>query len=259
MAGKHKISLDNTQPDTANFIQKQRTNSVKRALSSPTENQPNKKSNMEVTPEVNVETTVQEKLAHLPPELKLLYDTLNIRLESIESKIDPNISTRVDDVETKQKKTDARLTKIEMENEELKLKLVSIEDKLLESSIVINGISEEKYEEPEPRHTKLNKELAHILSGDTEEEKLERANALQIESTERVGKFNPKKGHPIAIKFTKKSDVEMVLDRKKKLRKGIYVDQFYCVETEKQRKRLRPILSAATGVSLALDRWPVAT
>ena len=123
MAGKHKISLDNTQPDIANFIQKQRTNSVKRALSSPTENQPNKKSNMEVTPEVNVETTVQEKLAHLPPELKLLYDTLNIRLESIESKIDPNISTRVDDVETKQKKTDERLTKIEMENEELKLKL----------------------------------------------------------------------------------------------------------------------------------------
>ena len=47
------------------------------------------------------------------------------------------------------------------------------------------------------------------------------------------------------MKFAKRSDVEMVLDRKKKLRKGIYVDQFYGVETEKQRKRLRPILSAA--------------
>ena len=49
----------------------------------------------------------------------------------------------------------------------------------------------------------------------------------------------------IELKFSKRSDAEMVLDRKKKLRKGIYVDQFYGVETEKQRKRLRPILSAA--------------
>ena len=136
----------------------------------------------------------------------------------------------MDNVETKQKKTDARLTKIEMENEELKQKLVSIEDKLLESSIVINGISEEKYEDPEPRRDKLNAELACILSGNTEDEKLESAKALQIESTEHVGKFNPKKGRPIAVKFTKKSDAEMVLDQKNKLQKGIYVDQFYCEE-----------------------------
>ena len=54
-------------------------------------------------------------------------------------------------METKQHKTEARLSKIEKENEELKQWLVSIEDKLLENSFVINGISEEKFEEPEPR------------------------------------------------------------------------------------------------------------
>ena len=114
MASKLKISTDSSQPDIANFIQKQRSNSVKRALSSPTEDQPSKKSNMEVMTEVNVETSVKEKLQHLPPDLKLLYDTLNIRLESIESKIDPNVATRVESVETKQLKTNAQLTKIEM-------------------------------------------------------------------------------------------------------------------------------------------------
>ena len=243
MAGKGKLILDSSQPDIVNFIQ--RSSSVKRSLSSPTENPPNKKSNMEVTTEVNVETSIQDKLAHLPPKLKLLYDTLNVRLESIENKIDPTIPAKIDDVETKQIRTDARLTKIEMETDELKQRLVNIEDKLLESSIVVNGISEDKYEEPEPRRAKLNKELACILSGNTDEEKLESAEALQIISTERVGKYNPKKGRPMAVKFVKKSDAEMVLDLKKKLRKGIYVDQFYCVETEKQRKRLRPILSAA--------------
>ena len=141
----------------------------------------------------------------------------------------------VEHVETEQKKTEARLTKVELENKELKQCLVSIEDKLLENSIVINGISEEKYEDPEPRHSKLNRELAHILSGNTDEEKLENASALQIDSTEHVSKFNLNKGHPIAVKFTSTSDTEMVLDKKKDLQKGIYVDHFYSV---KQRSNI---------------------
>ena len=78
MASKLKTSSDSSQPDIADFIQRQRANSAKRTLSSPTEYQPSKKANMEVTSEVNVETSVKEKLLHLPPDLKLLYDTLNI-------------------------------------------------------------------------------------------------------------------------------------------------------------------------------------
>ena len=148
-------------------------------------------------------------------------------------------------METKQHKTEARLFKIEKENEELKQQLVSIEDKLLENSVVINGISEEKFEEPEPHRTKLNRELANILSGNTYEEKLETANSLQIEATEPVGKFNPIKGQPIAVKFASKNDAEMVLENKKKLSEGIFVDRLYSTETEKECKRLRPILSAA--------------
>ena len=91
-------------------------------------------------------------------------------------------------------KAEARLFKIEKENEELKQQLVNIEDKLLENSFVINGNSEMKFEELEPHRTKLNRELANILSGNTYEEKLETANSLQIKATERVGKFNPIKG-----------------------------------------------------------------
>ena len=91
MAGKLKISLDTSQPGIATYIQKQRSNSVKRALSSPTKDQPSKKSNMEVTQGSNAEC--DSRLKDLPPELKLLYDTLNVRLLSIESKIDPNVAT----------------------------------------------------------------------------------------------------------------------------------------------------------------------
>ena len=134
---------------------------------------------------------------------------------------------------------------MEKENEELKQRLVSIEDKLLENSVVINGISEEKFEELEPRREKVNKEIACILSGNTFKEKLENAKSLQIESTDRVGKFNPAKGRPIAVKFASKNDVEMILKNKKSFSEGIFVDRLYSTETKREHRRLRPILSAA--------------
>ena len=244
MASKSKVSTPVSQPDISNYIQRQRTNSNKRLLSSPTDNQPNKKAIMEVTADVK-DNHRTDKLINLPPDLKLLYDSLSVRLDSIDQKIDPNLSSRVEHVETKQLKTEARLFKMEKENEELKQRLVSIEDKLLENSVVINGISEEKFEEPELRREKLNKEIACILSGNTFEEKLENAKSLQIESTDHVGKFNPAKGRPIAVKFASKTDVEMILKNKKSFSEGIFVDRLYSTETEKERRRLRPILSAA--------------
>ena len=148
-------------------------------------------------------------------------------------------------METKQLRTEARLFKVEKENEELKQWLVSIEDKLLENSVVINGISEEKFEELESCREKLNRELACILSGNTFEEKLENAKSLQIESTDCIGKFNPAKGRPIAVKFASKNNVKMILKNKKSFSEGIFVDRLYNTETEKERRRLRPILSAA--------------
>ena len=244
MASKSKVSTPVSQPDISNYIQRQRTNSNKRLLSSPTDNQLNKKAIMEVTAEVK-DNHRTDKLINLPPDLKLLYDSLSVCLDSIDRKIDPNLSSRVEHVETKQLKTEARLFKVEKENEELKQRLVSIEDKLLENSVVINGISEEKFEEPEPCREKLNKEIARILSGNSFEEKLENAKSLQIESTDHVGKFNPAKGRPIAVKFTSKNDVEMLLKNKKSFSEGIFVVRLYSTETDKERRRLRPILSAA--------------
>ena len=78
------------------------------------------------------------------------------------------------------------------------------------------------------------------------------ASTLQIESTECIGKFNPTKGRPITVKFANKSNADLILKNKKMLSKGIFVDKCYSTETERERKRLRPILSAARR----LDEYP---
>ena len=106
MASKSKVSTPTSQPDISNYIQRQRTNSNKRLLSSPTDNQPNKKAIMEVTTEVK-DSHGADKPINLPPDLKLLYDSLSVHLDSIDRKIDPNLSSRVECVETKQLRTEA--------------------------------------------------------------------------------------------------------------------------------------------------------
>ena len=116
---------------------------------------------------------------------------------------------------------------------------------MLETCVVLTGVHEEKWEDPEPRRMLMDKELSVIAPGENEEERLANANAIKIVKMERIGPFNPTKGRPIAIKFTFKNYADWVLSCRKNLNKGIFVDKQYSNETEYEQKRLRPILSAA--------------
>ena len=120
---------------------------------------------------------------------------------------------------------------------------------MLEHNIVISDISEEKWENLEPRRDKVNKELAKIMSDNTPAEWLENASKLNIMITERLGHYNPLKGRPISVKFVRKKDVDLVLANKKILGSGIFMDKQYSDETEFERKYLWTVLSAARKLS----------
>ena len=243
MAGKgkaNKLVNDINQPGISEYISPKPS---KRGPSSPIDNHPTKKMNL-VESSSPKKPTIEDP-HHLPPELKLLYDCLSARLDSIDKRLEKAAPERVETLEIKQCITDGRLQRVERENQNLQQRLTSIEDKMLETSLVFSGFPEEKWEEEEPRRTKLTREIANTLHGETEDEKLKKAKEVQIISTERLGKYNPSKGRPISVKFNLKRDAERVLESKKKLSKGIYVEQHYSEATEAERKRLRPILMAA--------------
>ena len=219
-------------------------NSQKRPLSSPdVETPPVKKVNMS---------------KKLPPDLKLLYDSLSQkwdeRMDPLEAKVNALFSEEsnlpkhievVNEMKLKQGKLETQLNLVEKENVELNQKLTEIEDQMLETCVVLTGLPEDKWEEPEPRHTLINKELSVIAPGENDEERLANATAIKIVKSEQIGRFNPTKGRPISIKFAFKSDADWVLSCRKKLNKGIFVDKQYSDENEHERKCLRPILSAA--------------
>ena len=165
---------------------------------------------------------------NLLPDLKLLYDSisqkLDERLDPLESKVntlfdgESTLPKHVEDVahvKYKQSIMEARLNMVERENVELKQKLTKFEDMILENSVIISGLSENKWEEAEPRRELLNKELAKILPGETPEVKLLIAKSLLIEKTERIGRYNPNKGRPVAIKFAYKKDADWLIASRK--------------------------------------------
>ena len=129
MAG-HRNSVSNLiQSGIESFIQRSPENqqNPKRPLSSPETDNPLPKRSTMLSQEdqsiFNNKTALQ-----LPPDLQLLYDSLS-------KKIDHNI---------KHKNLERKLTKVECENENLKQKIINLEDKMLEHNIVLSGINEDK-------------------------------------------------------------------------------------------------------------------
>ena len=187
----------------------------------------------------------------LPPDLKLLYDSLSQkwdeRMDPLEAKVNTLFSEEanlpkhievVNEMKIHQGKLETCLNLVEKENIELKQKLIEIEDQMLETYVVLTGLHEDKWEDAEPRHMLIDKELSVIAPGENDEERLANANAIKIVKTERIGRYNPSKGRPISIKFAYKSDADWLLSSRKNLNKGIFVDKQYSDETEYERKRL---------------------
>ena len=93
----------------------------------------------------------------LPPELKLLYDSLaqrwDERLDPLEAKVNalfsedsklPQHIEEVKEIKCNQTRIKTRLTIVEKENVELRQKLSEIEGQLVENCVIMSGIKESK-------------------------------------------------------------------------------------------------------------------
>ena len=195
MAGRSKSPGNLVQTGIINFIHKKTSETSspntenKRPLSSPDTNiPPTKRTNMVMMENHTVSNETKPKI-QLPPELQLLYESLSDKIDKIDKKIPddfnlPKHAREVEEIKVQQVKLKSRLSRVERENESLKQKITLMEDKMLEHNIVITGISEDKWEDLELRKGKVCKVLVSLMEGDNQEEKLEKANELDIMHTE---------------------------------------------------------------------------
>ena len=150
------------------------TSAKKRPLTSPdTSIPPTQRTNMLTTTDnQHVSNENPKPSVQLPPELQLLYESLSDKIDKIDRKIPDNFNfsqhaREVEEIKVQQAELENRLSKVEYENKSLKQKLTFMEDKMLEHNIVLTGIPEDKWEDPEPRKGRICSELANLMDGDT--------------------------------------------------------------------------------------------
>ena len=192
--------------------------------------------------------------------LKEMEDRLTANMNNMKSMIEPlqtSIDTllgsqaeweshkqKVTQLEEERKVLNQRVSEVEKKNATLETRIKKLENKLMECNIIVHGVKEVAWESDSTRRELVVQTLADTVKG-TEDKKLEIARRIPLTSTKWLGRYNPLKPRPIYISFACKSDVDMLLEQKKSLKPGIYVDREYSAEDEAIRRKLRPILWAA--------------
>ena len=119
-----------------------------------------------------------------------------------------------------------------------------MEKTLKENNLVFTGLREDPWETCTTTYNKIYRAISNIMMG-SNKEKLEKAKKIGIINAFRIGKYKPDRGRPICVRFNCHLDVQHIMDNKKKLGEGVFVDYEYDQETIRNRKLLYPILKAA--------------
>ena len=200
----------------------------------------------------------EEEIKSLSPELAKVTKILLRRNEHKFTAIQNDIASLLKNAELLQKQQDQieslkkengeiqlRCDKIEMDHAKLKQKLSKIENELLESTAIIHGVHEDKWEEGTTRYNMVVDVLAYTMYGTNHHEQLTAARKILIKKTSRLGKYNPNRGRPISVTFVYNEDCEHLLANKKYLPKGVYADKQYSEDIENTRRILRPVIRKA--------------
>ena len=139
----------------------------------------------------------------------------------------------------------ARITKVESENAALSQRVASLEDKMLAGNVMFQGIPDSLWEPSDTTKQKVLTAISFTISGKDQEDKMEQAKRIPIKDVQRVGRYAAMRTRPVLVEFYHKSDAEFLLSNRAHLPQGVFVDKQYSEETEKKRRRLRPILRAA--------------
>ena len=85
---------------------------------------------------------------------------------------------------------------------------------------------------PDLDNTPLSQALKNGLDWGMEDEKI--AKGIPIKSINCLGVYNPMRCRPVSVEFECLGDMEYLIKNKRNLKKGIYIEREYGVETEEK-------------------------
>ena len=124
--------------------------------------------------------------------------------------------------------------KLNKEQEDLKAKLISIENRTLENCLVIRGLPESEYKKESKTHKKIKEALKSLISSNNDEEAEQTINNFEIWRCKHLGKYFRDRARPISVDFLQKDDTDYIMENKSNLPQGVYADREYNQEAERK-------------------------
>ena len=181
------------------------------------------------------------QLLALRAELMTAIGELEVSLRNLNKNTKETTELKQENKELK-----SRVFKLEEENKLLNSRVKRLEDKMLESSIIMNGVSESVWEPEETTRGKVQHLMTHLVSGENYQSKMDQVLEIHIKSCTTLGRYRPMYNRPVSIEFYNKANADYIIHNRAHLPRGVFVDYKYSEEMEAERRILRQIFHAAT-------------
>ena len=137
---------------------------------------------------------------------------------------------------------------LKRENNKLKERMNKLEKLQLENNVLISGQPEEAWEPYNRTKGIMFDMILASLSSLQIEEATRIVKNVEIANCKRIGRYKIGRSHPISVTFHKKDDKQRLLENKRNLPMGVYVNEEFPIEIKWNRDTLRPILKLAKSL-----------
>ncbi len=194
---------------------------------------------------------IEERVEKMELELKSVPGQLNAlendftnsiefqgsRISDMEKKVD-NIVKQNQELTVQVNNLSTIVKEVKKEKNDLKQKVIELEDRSRRDNLVIEGLEDSEKEGPAMCEKKARTFMKETLD-------IDRADDLVIGRVHRMGQYNKDKPRATIVKFDRYKDREEVWNKRSKVPKGKGLKENYSKETDKARSQLFPIMKAA--------------
>ena len=198
--------------ETAEYTEGMKSSSSSSNLRATTSPNPNPNTNPNPTWMVEMERRLENNLTkNLTQNLRSIIDeSMNKAIERVTASVNKIIevnpviqshSTAIAELQMDSMKTQTSVNKLNKEQDELKAKLISIENHTLENCLVFRGLPEGEYEKESETRKKVKDILKNLNSSNSAEESEQTINNIEIQRCKHLGKYYKDRARPILVDF----------------------------------------------------------
>ena len=254
-----------SQPDSDQQQKKQNTQTVNMLTSHKLSNNAADQTNTLDTSVVSTTTqdTIKDAIAPIINEIQLLRESVHSDYNKLHAdyvKLQESIASRSSEIAEKLSlKIDVNTEKISQlinenkllrrENASLKERITKFESNQVRNNIIISGIPEGKWEPYDTTVARLYDTIATAFSSGDIDRALEEARQIEIVCCNRIGRYQMGRHRSISATLHNYADKEKIMQHKKNLPSGIYINEEFPLEVKRNRDKLRPIWKLAKSHS----------